>query len=182
MAKLTEEQIDFLASVNVPIYQTLDAKGTPPRFYSEIMKRDDLVVAYGVTACYEGHTLRNRSGHCVQCNTARLTFQSRPGESGFIYLAACEDPKVLKIGVAQNINTRERSLRDQSYGGYSEWKMIFSQWVEKSGEVEQSIHKEIAYLRIIADYEKGGRMQTAQELFEISKKAALKVIQKKLLQ
>jgi hypothetical protein len=181
MAKLTQEQIDFLEAVGVSLDQTFNATGLPKRIYSEIMKRDDLTVAYGVTACLNGgHKLRTRSGHCIQCNTANLRFQERHNESGFLYLAECEDAEILKIGVAQNIVSRQSSLRQQGYGGFTEWKIVFSQWIENSGEVEKSIHREIARFRIMAEYHKEGRMQFAYELFEISKKAALDVIRKNI--
>lgn len=68
LAKLTKEQKAFLDRVGVPLSRVFDASGMRTAEYKQAMRDLGMWVAYGASPCEaEGHTLRSRTGHCVQC-------------------------------------------------------------------------------------------------------------------
>ena len=84
MLNLNKSQIEFLKSQNISEKMIFNAKGLKKSEYKGIMKLKRKIIAYNVTPCREnGHTLRTRSGHCVQCNTTRIGFQKRSDKIGF---------------------------------------------------------------------------------------------------
>ena len=92
MSKLTKEQSAFLAKHNTPISSVFDASGMGKSDYRAAMKELGKTVAIGVTPCKKGnHTMRTRSGHCIQCNPASIAFQKRHLMDGFVYVAGASD-------------------------------------------------------------------------------------------
>ena len=179
MAKLTSDQIQFLDRLGVPLDKTFDATGRSRSYYSKIMEERSLEVAYGVTPCAKGnHTLRTRSGNCIQCNTANLRFQNRHIESGFLYLATSKLGGVIKFGVTQNISNRRLSLIETEYGGFSDWKIVLYSKVTEAGKIEKLIHSEISHLRVYSEYYKDGKMQSAYEIFKLPLKRATIIFKK----
>ncbi len=172
--RLTAAQIKFLDSIDVPIFKTFNASSYSTDGYKRIMSVSDLWVAYGVTPCIaEGHTLRTRAGHCVQCDPKKIVFLKRHSESQYVYLAYSKKTKFIKIGVASDLMMRELSLNKQSYGGINDWKVISSAFVYNSGAVEAEIH------RLLKDYQttsytfKDGAYSSSRELFSCPKHTAL---------
>ena len=173
MAKLTAEQIEFLNGLGVPLDKAFNATGLKRSYYQELMKEQSMEVAYGVSPCVKGnHTLRTRAGHCLQCNTANLSFQNRHTETAFLYLATSKTGGVVKFGVAQNISNRKKSLNESGYGGFFDWKIVLYSKVAEAGRIENLIHSEISHLRLFPEYYKDGRMQSAFEIFKLSTKKA----------
>ena len=73
--KLTNEQINFLNQYEVPLDKVFDATGMKRAEYATSMKSIGAAVAIGVSPCSGfGHTMRNRSGHCVVCSPMYITF------------------------------------------------------------------------------------------------------------
>ena len=69
MTELTEEQLAYLQNHKVSLGSVFDATGLGRKDYSAKMKALGKAVAYGVTPCKKaGHTLRSRSGGCIQCS------------------------------------------------------------------------------------------------------------------
>lgn len=168
MARLTEDQISFIKRIGVPIEKTFDATGLARMEFKKIMKEESLEIAYGVTPCAKGnHTLRTRSGHCVQCNPAYLRFQNRHSETGILYLAVSKIGGVVKFGVTQDVEGRKASLNSTGYGGFDDWKIILHSKIYEAGKVEQIIHNNISRLRLIVEYPKDGKMQIAYEVFKM---------------
>lgn len=65
----------------------------------------------------QGHRLRTRSGHCIQCNPINIAFQRREDEPGYVYIAGSLSGRVVKIGTTGNLNQRENQMRAEGYGG-----------------------------------------------------------------
>ncbi len=75
MISLTDEQLLFITEHKIPVEKVFDATGLKKSDYSEIMKSSDKWLAIGTIPCAKfNHTMRTRSGHCVQCNPAAINF------------------------------------------------------------------------------------------------------------
>ena len=122
MIELTKEQLNFINKHNIGISECFNAKGLKKSEYRPIMKEFNLVIAYNVTPCKKfDHSLRNRSGKCVQCNTASLAFQNRFSQSGVLYIAGSKNKETIKIGVSKSKEIRLESLNRIKYGGTNDW-------------------------------------------------------------
>jgi hypothetical protein len=171
---LTTVQKRFLDSIDVPEVKTFNASSYSTAEYKAIMSVSDLWVAYGVTPCKaQGHTLRTRAGHCIQCDPKKIAFLKRHSESQYVYLAHSKKTKLIKIGVTSDLYMRESTLNKQSYGGVNDWKIISSAFVYNSGVAESQIH------RLLVDYKKSshtfkdGAYSATRELFSCPQKTAL---------
>lgn len=84
--------------------------------------------------------------------------------------------KIYKIGTATDIEQRERNLRNQAYGGISDWKMLFYADVKNGGEVEGKALKLLADCRVSRTYAKDGETQEATELLRVTFARAIKAV------
>jgi hypothetical protein len=65
-----------------------DAKGQPAKSCYNEMKAKDKLFAYNTTACMaSGHTVSDRHGHCIMCNTTSIAFIYDDGSIGIINYA-----------------------------------------------------------------------------------------------
>lgn len=169
MAKLSEEQKRFLSSIGLSAEDAFDATGLDRATYQIRMARLNKKVAYGVTPCKKGgHTLRAPSGNCMQCNLLNHVFQSRYVSVGWLYLAYSRDGGIVKIGMTNNVKKRGNTLRDQSYGGQTDWLILSSTKAPLAGEIENEIQRALADHRVFANYWKNDQLQTANEMFSCS--------------
>ena len=98
MAKLTKSQLAFIQRMQLDSYSLFDASGLRARDWKLQMKELGKLVAFGVTPCSAGgHSLRTRAGHCLQCNTANLSFLKRMSDRGEVYVAWSSGAKIAKI-------------------------------------------------------------------------------------
>ena len=68
---MTTEEITFIKQQGLHEELFFDAKGQSINRIEEEMKSLGKVFAYNSIPCDQyGHTLRTRSGHCIQCDTA----------------------------------------------------------------------------------------------------------------
>ena len=133
--KLTNEQINFLNQYEVPIDKVFDATGMKRAEYRAVMKSIGAAVAIGVTPCSGfGHTMRNRSGHCVVCTPMYLTFQKRHEEQAQIYVASSKRSRLIKIGIAKDAQERMRQINYYGYGGNYDWEIMFVKTVKNAGK------------------------------------------------
>lgn len=167
MAELTQNQLLFLKSVGVNESETLDATGMKRKEYEKIVEENDLKIAYGLSPCTNGgHTLKTRSGHCVVCRPLDLNFQNKHNEGGYVYIAYSKELAYIKIGIASNICNRQKSLRNQKYGGFGDW--VISQYIkvaQDAGVVEASVKHKLAEYKVLGTYKKDGKDQVAVEMF-----------------
>lgn len=138
--KLDAEQLDFIKTNNIPLEKVFDASGLSRAQYSERMKNHGFIVAIGVTACSAGgHSMRNRWGHCVQCNSAALAFQDRYTKEMYLYIAQPSCEHLTKIGITDNVEERARQLNSHKLGGFTTWTIKYSVLCENAGQVEHSV-------------------------------------------
>ncbi len=169
MNGLTKSQIQFLKEQGIGLNQTFDAKGLTKAEYRAKMKPDGKIIAFNVSPCQkEGHTLRTRSGHCAQCNTAHLGFQKRNDDAGFVYIAGTKEGKLIKVGFTSGVEIRSESLNRTKYGGFSDWEILFAISCVNAGELENKIKKELGKYSVSKIYEHDSKKQKTDEIYRCS--------------
>jgi hypothetical protein len=179
--KLTKTQIEFLQQHNISRDQVFDATGLSQPEYKELMKEGSFVIATGVSKCKKGgHSLKTRSGHCVVCDPAKLTFQKRHETPGYLYVLYSSSKRLVKVGVAGDADERVISANKQSYGNIDDWTLKFSVRVLNAGQAEKIIHDALADYKTKRYFIKNGVWVLAQEIFSCSMKYAIKAIKIRL--
>ncbi len=142
------------------------------------MKELEKDIALGTSPCKKaGHTLKTRAGHCIQCDPARIAFQRRHSQSGWIYVAGSLSKRLIKIGMTSDVQKRESTLRSQQYGGSSDWKVIYSAKLEKnSGQAEFEIHSILQNYFFPAAFIKSGKQISCYEIFNCNYETAKKAV------
>lgn len=115
--------------------------------------------------CYQGHRLRTRAGHCIECDTARIAYARRYESPGYVYIAASKAEKLLKVGCCVEPEQRQRNLNLQRYGGTDDWQIIAWCKTPSMGQIEFDIQKQLADISTERIYKKDGRDQITRELF-----------------
>lgn len=121
-----------------------------------------------------GHRIRTRAGHCAQCNPTNIAFTARETSSGNVYIAGSLSGRVIKIGMTTDIARRQRQLRAQQYGGFSDWRVLFDVHVNDAGAVERAVSSRTIGKRVYGGYFKDGNHQMAIEVIQCSFSAAFK--------
>jgi hypothetical protein len=166
MGNLTSEQLSFFARHKIPLSQVFDARGMGRSHYQELMKNQEKYFAFGTEPCKNGsHTLRSRSGHCVECDTARITFMMRAVKQADVYIAASRSKKFIKIGSSTELARRIDYLSKESYGGADDWICVAKVHCAKAGSVEFEAQKKLREFRTGATYHHSGRLTDAYEIF-----------------
>jgi hypothetical protein len=179
MAHLANQQLKFIKQMEIPMSRVFDATGMRKSEYEPVMRNLGMWVAYGVTPCNsESHTLRTRSGHCVQCSPANLSYLRRHDESGEVYIAKSDKTGLIKIGLSQNAHERVANLNGYQYGGCSDWKVVKILSCESAGRVESNAHQLLSAYAMNATYYKNGRDIDCRELFSCSLAQALAALEK----
>ena len=167
MTTLSKDQISFLIEQKIPLSTVFDAKGLGQKQYYSVMKDLGKKVAIGVTPCRKaGHTLRTRHHHCIQCNTAAMTFLSRFDELGSIYIAGSRKGKIIKVGFSNDTLKREKTLNNYGYGGFNDWQILYFVECQDGGRVEFRIHKELAVYNTPRQYLRDNYSVDCLELFQ----------------
>lgn len=174
MTLLTTEQKDFLSTYGIQLCETFDASGLRREEYSSIMKANNFRVAYGVTPCSKNnHTLRNRSGNCLQCYPASIGYEKNHNRGGFVYIAQSKAGEIIKIGTTENILARTKTLNEQKYGSQSDWTIPVARKVAKNcGQIEKVMHSKLKKFYVFGKYMKDGTTQSTYELFSYPIEAA----------
>lgn len=166
MADLTQDQLRFLSSQRVPTSMLFDATGMRKRDYALAMAEVGAYFAFGVTPCGAGgHQLRTKAGHCIQCDTSKIAFALRHSTEGSVYIAYSETARLVKVGVAGDLDDRLNKLRDYRYGGASDWALLCSAFVQEAGRLEFAVQDRLGQHRVPGTYMRGGRIQGCYELF-----------------
>jgi hypothetical protein len=157
MAQLTSEQLSFIASQAIPISKFFDASGLSKDERVRVMDVLGSVFYYGGAACKSGgHTLRTKSGHCIQCDTSKIAYQMRSTASGYVYLAQSPSTNLIKIGYSKlHPQDRGEFLRREAYGGIKDWDIKRICHVEKdAGRREFLVHAALSSFNKNVAYEK----------------------------
>lgn len=178
MSGLTKSQIDFLTSQGISEKMTFDAKGLKNSEYKDLMKSKGKIIAFNAVPCRKnGHTLRTRSNHCAQCDTAKIGFQKRNNKVGFVYIAGTIKGKIIKIGFTEiGAELREKSLNRTKYGEFNDWEILFAVNCINAGEVESLTKKELKKHSISKTYIHDSKKQKADELFKCSYSKAKNIL------
>jgi hypothetical protein len=143
MAQLTKEQYDFLAHHNIPLSWIFDASGLALGEYSEIMRGDDKYFAYGVARCLNGHTLRSRSGRCIQCRPISIAYQMRNYRSADMYIAGSRASQLIKIGSSTKAENRLYIANLVGYANYFDLELLFRTHVQQAGRIESDVQSKL---------------------------------------
>ncbi|MBE0580520.1 GIY-YIG nuclease family protein [Devosia sp.] len=179
---LTETEKSFLQSQGLSESDVYDARGQSSASWKAGVRVAGLSVVLGSPCNNGGHRLRTRSGHCVQCDTSKLSYQKRHHSEGYVYIAGSQKAQVIKVGTAVDIDQRERNLRGQSYAGISDWTMLFSVKVDAGGKIEGEVLRDLNRIAISRAYEKDGRQQDAGEVLRTDFTTALNAMFRALKQ
>ena len=163
---LTKDQFSFLRSQNIQLSRVFDATGMPTKQWKQEMSRLGMEVAIGVTPCNKSrHTIRTRSGHCAQCNTHSFAYSRRYHKKNYIYVASSRESNLIKVGTAEDIDEREKTLNYFGYGQANDWRIQHKELCENAGCVEKRTHESLSEYWIRRNYKKQGRVVDCEELF-----------------
>jgi hypothetical protein len=169
MAQLTNEQIHFLKKQKVSPSLLFDATGLSAEERKKTMTSLEKQFYYGGAVCKTGgHSLRTKSGHCIQCDTSKIAYQQRSSASGYVYLAHSKSTNLIKVGYTKSHpQDRGKFLRDEAYGGIKDWDIKKLVELEKdAGKVEFNIHNALEQYQRPHFYEKGkGSVVECREIF-----------------
>lgn len=178
MARLTQTEILFLKSQNISLSLVFDATGLSGEERKQQMKLLEKPFYYGGALCNAGgHSLRSRSGHCIQCDTAKIAYQLRSSASGYVYLAYSPSTTYVKVGYsAQHPQERADLLRKTRYGNVSDWDVKrLLQLSRDAGKTEFAIHAALEKYQRPITYWKGHDLVECREIFVCSLEEALRV-------
>lgn len=166
MSNLTDVELAFLKKHNVQLDQVFDAYGLTKIEYRKTMREQGKIVAFNVAPCKEnGHTLRTRSGHCIQCKPARLEYQKRNELAGIVYIAGTIQGKMIKVGFSDSIEKREESLNRTKYASCDDWKILAAIRSNFAGQIENEIRPILKQHSYIANYNHDGKQHETSETY-----------------
>jgi hypothetical protein len=169
MKELSLEQLEFLRKHEIELKYVFNAFGYTREEYKLIMKDLDKSIAFNVTPCSKGgHTLRTRSGHCCQCNTATIAYQRRADSEGVTYLAASKEGEIIKIGYTKAVNLRSESLNRTQYANYTDWEILFAIKSKFAGRIENAVNSNLHKYYVQLDYNHDGSDHDSHEIFQCS--------------
>jgi hypothetical protein len=137
---LTKEQIEFLKHHELDLEDVFNARGLTKAEYGRIMKQRGIRTAFNTPPCPEGHTLTDKRGRCIQCNTVNIGFANRYHKDGCVYIAGSIDGELIKIGFTDNMTDREESLNRTKYANLNDWKIILKISINKAADIENICH------------------------------------------
>jgi hypothetical protein len=178
MNVLSKEQIEFLKSQKIDLKYLFNAQGYSKKEYKKIMKELNKSIAFNVTPCKRGgHTLRTRSGHCCQCNTATIAYQQRSEASGIVYVAGSLKGELIKIGFSKALEVRSESLNRTYYAGFKDWEILFAINSDKAGEIENLANSCLHKYALSFDYFKDNHWQDSSETYKCSYSKARSIVE-----
>jgi hypothetical protein len=170
---LTKEEKDFLLDQGLQYSDVFDARGM--RRSDAQGKMRDLGKGFmlGSKCNAAGHRLRTRAGHCIQCDTSKIAYERRHRNKGTVYLAYSESMSLVKIGSTTDVERRIYSLNYQSYGGANDWVVVDCANTAEMGLLERQIQDRLSKYKVKGIYIKGGKSQSAAEIFRCELRIAL---------
>src|SRR5690606_552486 len=92
-----------------------------------------------------GHSLRTKSGHCIQCRTSNIAYQLRSSANGYVYLAYSASTNYVKVGYSKyHPQERAEFLRNGAYGNIKDWdvkKVV--KFERNAGQIEFAVHSKL---------------------------------------
>lgn len=175
--KLTADELAFLKKYNLSPNDVYDGRNQSQVRRKMEAERLGKILVLGSPCSKAGHRLRMRAGHCFQCDPKKLAFQKRHSEPGYVYIAGSLSGRLIKIGTTEfNLRQRHLKLRWESYGGLSDWELLFWAKVNEGGRVEQSALTNLEGYRVMKKYTKDGMSQVAVELLQCRFSSAIEAV------
>jgi hypothetical protein len=163
--QLTQAERIFLQKHGIALTDVYDARGQSMEAWRKRAKDEDKRFIVGTACAKGGHRLRTRSGHCIQCNPANITFQKRHGKAGCVYIAGSLKLRLIKVGGSTSLAFREDRLSEESYGGADDWRLLKRERAPEYGKLEQRVHALLKPWAVEASYAKGAHAQHAREVY-----------------
>ena len=180
---LTSEQLAFLKKHKVQLKSVFDSHDVSRKDRMRIMKDLNMRIAFNVPPCSKGgHTLKNRHGHCVQCNTAILAYQARHHSKGIVYVAGSLAGKLIKIGFSKSVGVRAESLNRTKYAGFNDWVVLYALNSENAGLIESEAQSLLHKYRFAIQYKHDGwnnSIETFHCAYSKAKEFVEKVVKEK---
>ena len=177
MTTLDNSQIVFLKRHQISPGSVFDATGLGKKEYRRIMKSLGALVATGVTPCAaERHTLRTRSGHCIQCNPASITFQKRHAKRAYVYVSGSKNLRLLKVGYSEDVPSRIDTLNQLGYAGTNDWEALYWVNLDEAGRIELEAHSGLAEYASPTQYKRDGNTVDCLETFSCGASEAINVV------
>ncbi|MER8809234.1 GIY-YIG nuclease family protein [Mesorhizobium australicum] len=173
---LNRDEIAFLQSQNLTAGDVYDGRKQAASAWKAGVRAAGLTVVLGTPCHNGGHRLRTRSGHCAQCDTSKLSYQKRHHSPGYVYIAGSRSAMLLKVGTTIDIEQRTRNLRNQAYGGFCDWVMLFTAKVANGGKTEGEAIRRLKAFRVLRTYAKDGSQQEAAEMLRTSFTKAINAV------
>lgn len=124
---MNEETKIFLEKHRILDREIIDAEGKSVSQLVDYMKAENKLFVFNTTLCNKGHTIRSRSGHCIVCNPATITFIRRSLETGHIYIAGSIAKEYIKVGMSTvSLDQRLTKLNARKVGNTNDWVIIKS--------------------------------------------------------
>lgn len=166
----------FLEKHKITKREVIDAKGQTMYQLADLMKSENKLFAYNTTQCSKGHTIRSRSGHCIVCRPAGITFIRRSLETGNVYIAGSISKQYIKIGMTTvPLDHRFSRLNSRRVGNTNDWVLIKSIKCDFANMHEFAIQELLRKYRIEGD--KYGDVES-QEIFRCSYEKANSTLEK----
>ncbi|TRZ41665.1 GIY-YIG nuclease family protein [Robertkochia solimangrovi] len=173
---MNKETEQFITEHNIPKELLFNAEGKPVSHVKDKMKQENQYFAYNTTECYQGHNFRSRSGHCVICDPAKITFTLRNVGIGRIYIACSFRTQQTKVGFTkEEIPTRMAKLNSRKVGQTDDWEVVKYYELLNGNKAELKIHKELEPYRVTGSTY--GDTES-RELFQCSYQKALEATEK----
>ena len=181
MARLTKAHLRYLEHHGIDVDETFDASGLKRAEYRPRMKAEGKFVAYGVTKCHNGHSLRNRYGTCIECFPASIAFARRSEMSGYLYLAKSADLGLIKVGFSgDDPDNRIYIANLEGYGGAWDWQICLTVWADHAGAKEIAVHQSLADFRAERAWIRNGAGIVAREMFDCELAAGIDALMSQL--
>jgi len=173
---LTRGELDFLASQGLTAADVLDGRRMSKDQIRLVAKDRGKAVVLGVECAKAGHRLRTRSGHCVQCDTKKLGYQTRHRKPSDVYIAFSRSAGLTKVGSSTDYSTRIDKLNFDGVGGARDWRILFRIAAEEGGRLEVEAQVLLAEYLAPTSYMKDGRQQDSRECFTCPPARAMEAI------
>lgn len=168
MSGFTDEIRSFLRSQRIAESDVCDASMLSPRRYKRAMEREGKLFAIVKNPCYRGHRLRSHKGHCIQCDTSRIAYVTRPHKEAYVYIVGSRRHRVIKIGWSETPWNRGPHLNNIGYGGIQDWKALYYASYLEAGKVELSAHSVLSRYATPRTWIREGEVQESREIFKCS--------------
>lgn len=177
---MKKEDADLIRRLGINEELVFDGTGYKKSECQSYMYDAEYRFAYGVAPCRDyGHTFRTRSWDCLHCKPASFAFQERHYSKGYVYIAFSQRLNLIKIGTCSNINSRNKSLQTQNYGGSDDWQIsLYTFFEENAGKIEAQVQSELKPYFVSKSYLRDGFKKVSYEIFNYGVEAAWQILKK----